>query len=60
MDRGRGRRGGTRRTREETPLPPPSPMLETAQMMGMMRDMLGVMQATQQQVQAQQQMMLQQ
>ena len=43
MDRGRGRRGGRRRTREGTPLPPPPPMLETAQMMGMMRDMLGVM-----------------
>ena len=41
--RGRGRRGGRRRTREGTQLPPPPPMLETAQMMGMMRDMLGVM-----------------
>ena len=53
MDRGRGRRGGTRRTREGIPLHPPPPMPETAQMMCMMRDMLGVMQATQQQVQAQ-------
>ena len=52
MDRGRGKRSGRRRTREGTPLPPPPPMPKTAQMMGMMQDMLGVMQATQQQVQA--------
>ena len=46
MDRGRGRRGGRRRTKEGTLLPPLPPMPETAQMMGMMRDMLRVMQAT--------------
>ena len=61
---GRGRRNTRKRDRERTP-PPPSPPVQVPpladpnQMYGMMREMLTFMQITQQQMQAQQQMMLQ-